>query len=215
MSNAFSDKLVDLWKSFCWSSQRQAEVKDQQRRVLHLYKRCVQLEKMKNEPEIFKYQKGKKIGEILTMVSIVTLIVFILDSNGSEITKILLTILMTVFLIFMISYTYLLNENFQIDSEALTIKKKIGNSNKIPFKNIRRVTIREKENSVETNHFAMTVFERNKNTRIIVSDLDNRFKMINLFEQKGRDFGFNVIHQNINGKIIREIKKRKTGHNKG
>lgn len=170
---------------------------------------------MKNEPEIFKYQKGKKIGEIVTMISITTLIVFILDSNGSEITKILLTILMTGFLIFMISYTYLLNENFQIDSEALTINKKIGNSNKIPFKNIRRVTIREEENSVEANHFAMTVFETNKNTRIIVSDLDDRFKMINLIEQKGKDFGFNVIHQNINGKIIREIKKKRTGHNKG
>lgn len=169
---------------------------------------------MNNEAEIFKYQKGKKIGEILTMISIIAFILFILDSNGGEITKILLTILMTGFLIFMISYTYLLNENFQIDSEALTINKKIGNPNKILFKSIRRVTIREEENSVETNHFAMTIFEINKNTRIIVSDLDNRFKMINLIEQKGRDFGFNVIHQNINGKIIREIKNKKTGHNK-
>lgn len=165
---------------------------------------------MKKESEIFKYQKGKKIGEILTMVSIVTLIVFILDSNGSEPTKILLTILMTGFLIFMISYTYLLNENFKIDSEALTIKKKIGKSYKIPFVNIRKVTIREEENSIETNHFAMTVFEPHKNTRIIVTDLDNRFKMINIIEQKGRDFGFNVIHQNVNGKII----KKETGHNK-
>ena len=167
---------------------------------------------MKKEPEIFKYQKGRKIGEIATMASIITFIVFILDSEGSEMTKILLTILMTGFLIFMISYTYLLNENFQIDSESLTINKKIGSPDKIPFEKIRRVTIREEENSVEENHFAMTVFETSKSTRIIVSDLNNQFKMISLIEQKGREFGFNVIHQNINGKIIRELKKKKTRH---
>ena len=117
---------------------------------------------------------------------------------------------MTGFLIFMISYTYLINENFQIDAESLTINKKIGSLNKILFKNVRRVTIREEENSVEINQFAMTIFETNKNTRIIVSDLDNQIKMISLIEQKGREFGFNVIHQDETGKIISALKNKKS-----
>lgn len=164
---------------------------------------------MSNELEIFNYQKGRKIGEIVTMISIVALMILIVDSEGSEMAKIFLTILMTGFLIFMISYTYLLNENFQIDSKALTINKKIGSSDKIPFKNVCRVTIREEENSVETNHLAITVFEINRHTKIIVSDVDNRFEMINLIEERGCEFGFNVIYQNINGEMIRELKRRK------
>jgi len=164
---------------------------------------------MKAEPEIFKYQKGKKIEEIITMVSIITLMIFILNSDGSEITKILLTILMNGFLILMISYTYLLNKNIEVNSESITINKKFGKSKKIPFNEIRRITIREEENSVEANHFAMTIFGNKNNTRIIVSDLDKRYKIIDLIERKGKDVGFKVIHQNLEGKIIRELKKKK------
>ena len=57
---------------------------------------------MKKKSEIFKYQKGKKIGEIVTMVSIIVLMIFILESEGTEIVKILITILLTVFFIFSI-----------------------------------------------------------------------------------------------------------------
>ena len=158
---------------------------------------------MKSESEIFKYQKGRKIGEIITMVSIFVLMVFILDSEGGQITKILLTILMTGFLVFMISYTYVLNENIELNSESLNINKRIGKSIKIKLDKIRRVTIREEENSVEITHVAMTVFGVNDNQRIIISDLDNQNKIINLIEKKGKKYGFNVIHQDLGGKIIK------------
>jgi len=131
---------------------------------------------MKSESEIFKYQKGRKIGEIITMVSIFVLMIFILDSEGGQITKILLTILMTAFLVFMISYTYVLNENIELNSESLNINKKIGKSIKIKLDKIRRVTIREEENSVDITYIAMTVFGINDNQKIIVSDLDNQKK---------------------------------------
>ena len=91
---------------------------------------------MESESEIFKYQKRRKIGEIITMVLIITFMVFILDSEGGEITKILLTILMTGFLVFMISYTYVLNENIELNSESLNINKKIGKSTKIKLDKI-------------------------------------------------------------------------------
>jgi hypothetical protein len=160
---------------------------------------------MESESEIFKYQKRRKIGEIITMVLIITFMVFILDSEGGEITKILLTILMTGFLVFMISYTYVLNENIELNSESLNINKKIGKSTKIKLDKIRRVTIREEESSVEITHVAMTVFGINENQRIIVSDLDNQNRIMNLIEEKGKKYGFNVIHQDLNGKIIKRI----------
>ena len=62
------------------------------------------------------------------MVYINTLIWVILDPIGDEIIKILLTILMIGIVIFMIGYRYLLNENALIDSGALIIVKKIGDS---------------------------------------------------------------------------------------
>jgi len=55
---------------------------------------------VKKKSEIFKYPKGKKIGEIVTMVSIIVLMIFILESEGTEIVKILITILLTVFFYF-------------------------------------------------------------------------------------------------------------------
>jgi len=158
---------------------------------------------MKLESEIFKYQKGRTIGEIITMVSIFVLMVFILDSEGGQITKILLTILMTGFLVFMISYSYVLNENIELNSESLNINKRIGKSIKIKLDKIRRVTIRKEENSVEISHVAMTIFGVNDNQRIIISDLDNQNKIINLIEKKGKEYGFNVIHQDLNGKVIK------------
>ena len=54
----------------------------------------------------------------------------------------------------------------------------------------------------------MTIFGKGNNTRIIVSDLDNQFNIIDLIEEKGKDVGFTVIHQNLDGKIIRELKRR-------
>lgn len=165
---------------------------------------------MKSKSELFKYQKGRKVGEIVTMVSIVTLTIFILDSEGSEITKMLLTILMTGFLVFMISYTYLLNENIELNSESLNINKKIGKSTKIKLDEIRRVTIKEEENSVEISHFVMTVFGISNNKRIIISDLDNQDRIVNLIEEKGKEYGFKVIHQDENGRSL----KRRSGHNK-
>ena len=162
---------------------------------------------MKKKSEIFKYPKGKKIGEIVTMVSIIVLMIFILESEGTEIVKILITIFLTVFFIFMISYTYILNDCIELNSASININKKIGKSNKIRFNQIRRVTIREEESSVETSYFKLTIFGEKINNSIIVSDLDNQFKMINLLEDKGREFNFNVIHQNINGEIIKELKK--------
>lgn len=114
----------------------------------------------------------------------------------------MLVALITGLLIFILSYTYLLNDSFQIDAESLTINKKIGRANRIPFNRICRVTIKEEENALGANRFAITVFEPNKNTRIIASDLDGRLEMVDLIEQKGKEFGFNVIHQDVNGEIV-------------
>ena len=60
----------------------------------------------------------------------------------------------------------MLNENFRLDLFALTINRIIVDSNKIMVEIIRRLTIREEENVVARNQFAMTVFQTNKNTSI-------------------------------------------------
>ena len=160
---------------------------------------------MHPESAIFKYQKGKKVSELLIIVLIAAGIVFILESDGDSLTRILLTILMTGFLAFMVSYTYLLNEHIEVTTDSIKIKKKIGKSIKIPFNEIRRVTIRVEENSVEIHQLAMTIFGKSNNTKIIVSDLDNPPEVINLIEEKGKDLGFNVIHQNPDGQVVKSL----------
>ena len=96
-----------------------------------------------------------------------------------------------------------------MSSDSININQKIGKSSKIPYDEIRRITIREEVNSVEANYFALTIFGKKTNNRIIISDLDNRFKMINLLEEKGRAYNFNLIHQNIDGKVIKSLNQEK------
>ena len=150
-------------------------------------------------PSIFKYKKGRKIGEIGITALIISLLVFLLDSNGSELFEKIAFILIAVFLVAVFSYIYLFNEQFEIAADAIFINKKIGKSTKISFDKIRSVTIREEKNSVGRDHLVMNIFAT-KNTRIIVSDLMSQFKMIQLIGEAGKSFGFKVIHEQLNPK---------------
>ncbi|MGB1205003.1 MAG: hypothetical protein ACPG5B_05115 [Chitinophagales bacterium] len=161
------------------------------------------------EKEIFKYQKRKKIEDIILTILIIIAISFTLTTDESITTKIILTIILVIFLFFMVKDACWLNENIELSSESININQKIGKSSKIHYDEIRRITIREEVNSVEANHFALTIFGKKTNNRVIISDLDNRFKMIRLLEEKGKTHNFNVIHQNIDGKVIKSLKKEK------
>jgi hypothetical protein len=167
---------------------------------------------VEKESEILKYPIGKKIEEAVLTVIIVVAMVFILKSEASTLIKSLLTVVMIGFLALILSHSYLLNKNFEIDSESLTINNIFGKSNKILFRNIQRVTVRE-EKGTDSYLTVMTIFESRKTTRIIVSDFADHSKMQYLIGEKGKKFGFNVIHQNLKGKIISQTKNQRPSRN--
>ncbi len=155
----------------------------------------------------FSYRRGKKVEEIIGLVALVFLIGILWASAASDLTKILLSIFFSIILILIIRSAYSLNKNFEIGPKSIRINKKFGPAKKIGFQEIPRITIREEKSSYGGNYLAMTIFEKSAHTRIIVSDLDHPAKLINLLEQRGKEFGFNVIHQNLSGKVIKAIKK--------
>lgn len=149
------------------------------------------------QTKTFKYQKAKRVIETLLLCTIFCLPISFIGKNEFHLVNFLLLILLATIIIFLLSYSYLLNESFEINKDTITIKKKIGQSIKIPFEKIKRVVYREEEKTFQSNQTRMTIFEESRISKIIVSEIDLQSEMLTAIEEQGKEHGFNVIHQTL------------------
>lgn len=163
---------------------------------------------MLQESMIFRFQTGKRFWEKVALVSLITVILVVLDSQPYKIVAILVGVLLTSLLLFVISISHILYKALELGVNSITLHKRLGQSISIPLQEVRRITIKEEENPLGINHQIMTLFGTGRNIRITVSDLDDPNTMIEQLEQKGEALGFAVIHQGATGKIIKRSKDR-------
>ncbi|PHN07972.1 hypothetical protein [Flavilitoribacter nigricans] len=157
---------------------------------------------MQLREKIFKYRAGERVGELLTMCGIVMLSVFVLDTGAPGGVKIVLTVIFSCFLLFMLHFSYILNDHLRVSDEQITFHRRIGTSRIIAFPDVRRIVIRETPNAFGSTHFALTVFGPENYVRIIASDLEHYDELVDLLELEASIYGFKVIYQGINGEIL-------------
>lgn len=157
---------------------------------------------------IFKYTVGNKIDGAIFIICLIAMPVLFWNAAINTIGKIVIIALVVGVFIFAIRHNGLLNKNIVITTTVFHVNNRIILSKQIRFDEIIRIVIREEEGAYYT-FYAMTIFEQAQNTRLIISDFDDKYRMINLLEERGLKYGFNVLQQNLKGKVIQTLRNRK------
>ena len=157
---------------------------------------------MPNEARIFKYQKGNKVWRVAAIAVMLTVGVFVMDGAKGGFWQLLLLAVVTAVLLFLLGYMYLVNQQLEVSATALTVAKKVGRSRIIPFNTIRRIVLRAEADALEGGQLRMTVFSDGGNTKVLLSELEERGELIRLLDARGRDFGFSVVRQGVDGEVI-------------
>ena len=155
-----------------------------------------------NEARIFKYQKGNKAWRVAAIAAVLTVGVSVMDGGEGGFWQLLLLAVVTAVLLFLLGYMYLVDQQLEVSATALTVAKKIGRSRIIPFEAIRRIVLRAEADAPEGEQLRMTVFGDGGNTKVLLSDMAERGELIRLLDARGREFGFTVVRQGVDGEVI-------------
>lgn len=158
-------------------------------------------------PTHFTYQKSRPLQRVLLVVTLISVAVAFFSPKGGNPLLFGLLILLTSALLVGIGYLYLFNRSFRISGQALTVKRKIGRSKHIPFRELRRVLVRE-EPTTEGLRMTMLLFSASGTTKIVLSDLTDRSALLRLVEERGRSFGFPVVYQDAAGRVLGSVAGR-------
>ncbi len=155
--------------------------------------------------EVFKYRKTVWIGAVLHIATLVAYLVFVLQSEGDKIVLGALSLILLVWIYYVMGFGAILDRHYEFETDVLRIHKIWRKVEDIRYDQIRRVTIRD---SVEAGP-AMTIMLDAKTVRISVSDLDKEFELMRMLEEKGVAHGFNIVHQDVKGNIIKSLNRRR------
>lgn len=162
---------------------------------------------MASKSEKFKYTKQNLVGEAFTIIALFAFLVIVLQSDISNTAQLFWSLSYIFVLLFLLKNTNFHIQNYEIDSDKLTINKRIFSSTIIHLNKIEKITIRKAYDNTGGSIEIMAIFYNKTNEGFVVSDLIDSYRFILVLKKKGKEFDFKVVHQDESRKVINDMMK--------
>lgn len=152
----------------------------------------------------FHFNWYKKAGEAILFALVFSLLTYLIDWEVPNGSTFFLGLLAGAFLFFLVIHGLRPLESYHFQKEGLMVHRPLRGDLFFPFRQVRRIVIREEKNSLGPHRLTLKLFRKDgQNRLVVVSDLKHKSAFLREIESKAQDF--KIIYQNEQGEVTRTV----------